>query len=408
MNRFLLVIAVLVTFVSYSQVVIKSSDPNFSDDSELHQLDSAFQNLRVVCAGESTHGTHEFFTMRHRLFKYLVENHGFNTFFLEADFGACLSANRYIHGEHDDIEEAITNIRLWPWITDEMVDLLVWMRSYNMEHKNQLSFLGCDVQFFNDAQRELDLIIQKYSTDLIDTTMRLEKSNYYKSTISSDSLFVRLIINHKEKILSKLNFTGEDKSNAYALIKNMKQVVTNKEAKEYWKRDYLMGLNIENYLNNNPNDKVFYWAHNGHIVNNLCIDKKGDTITCSAGSIVKESFEAKCLIVLQDFHEGSFNSLIRRDIETDSIQQMFEMKENQVYYFPKKLTANQFLENGKTIMWTYSNNLNKKVYIRSIGALYSPQFKARKAYIRIIEQSTFDAMIFHYDTTPTKLKSKKK
>lgn len=54
------------------------------ETSDLGTLDSLFTNRKIIGVGESTHGTSEFTTMRYRLFKYLVENHEFNTFFLEA------------------------------------------------------------------------------------------------------------------------------------------------------------------------------------------------------------------------------------------------------------------------------------------------------------------------------------
>ena len=47
-----------------------------NDDSDLQVLDK-FADAKVIGLGEATHGTKEFFKMKHRLLKYFVEKHGF-------------------------------------------------------------------------------------------------------------------------------------------------------------------------------------------------------------------------------------------------------------------------------------------------------------------------------------------
>src|SRR5688500_17139156 len=44
---------------------------------DLAALASIVGEARVVSLGEATHGTREFFTMKHRMLEYLVENMGF-------------------------------------------------------------------------------------------------------------------------------------------------------------------------------------------------------------------------------------------------------------------------------------------------------------------------------------------
>ncbi|PLX04397.1 MAG: hypothetical protein C0594_09265, partial [Marinilabiliales bacterium] len=74
---------------------------------DLKFLDNVLNNKAIIGVGESTHGTSEFTIMRHRLFRYLVENFGFNTFFLEADYSGCRNINRYIHNEYPYADSAL-------------------------------------------------------------------------------------------------------------------------------------------------------------------------------------------------------------------------------------------------------------------------------------------------------------
>jgi erythromycin esterase len=55
-----------------------------------------FQDARIIGLGEATHGSKEFFDAKHRIFRYLVENHGIKVFAFEADFGESLYLNEAI------------------------------------------------------------------------------------------------------------------------------------------------------------------------------------------------------------------------------------------------------------------------------------------------------------------------
>lgn len=117
-------------------------------------------NAPVVGLGEATHGTHEFLTLKHRVFKYLVEEKGFTTFMLELNWGTGLQLNDYVlYGKGDPHkimrQEFLQNYRLFA--NEEYVRLIEWMREYNKKypHHRQLQFMGNDVYFphiriFND------------------------------------------------------------------------------------------------------------------------------------------------------------------------------------------------------------------------------------------------------------------
>lgn len=112
----------------------------------------------VVGAGEATHNSHEFFTMKHRLFQYLVREKGFTTFALEANWDTGLRLNDYVlHGKGDVRrimrEEFETSNTYRFWSTQEYLDLLTWMRAYNATHPDrpQLRFMGNDIAYPSPA-----------------------------------------------------------------------------------------------------------------------------------------------------------------------------------------------------------------------------------------------------------------
>ncbi|MFE6869542.1 erythromycin esterase family protein [Kitasatospora sp. NPDC057692] len=108
-------------------------------------------DARVVGLGEATHSSHEFFTVKHRVFRYLVEEKGFRAFALEAPWSTGLRLDAYLlRGEGDlkqIMDEEFQGTYRW-WNNAEYRDLLQWMRAYNVKHpKDPVRFVGDDGGF---------------------------------------------------------------------------------------------------------------------------------------------------------------------------------------------------------------------------------------------------------------------
>ncbi len=120
------------------------------DSSDLNALRPYLEGRQVVALGEATHGTSEFFRMKHSVIAYLVTELGFRNYGMEisAEDGAFL--NRYIHGE--DVDPA--DVLYWPWATEEIVAMFDWMRQYNAETDadEQLTLYGIDPRWSNRDQ----------------------------------------------------------------------------------------------------------------------------------------------------------------------------------------------------------------------------------------------------------------
>lgn len=112
---------------------------------DLEPLRAALADRRVVALGEATHGTSEFFRMKHRLVEYLVTELGFRDFAMETNWTHVAPLlNDYIQGRDVDPEA----ILYWPWATREYMDLLQWMRGYNAvrDSLDRITFHGIDPQ----------------------------------------------------------------------------------------------------------------------------------------------------------------------------------------------------------------------------------------------------------------------
>lgn len=131
-----------------------STDPG-SGTADLRALGAMVGGAKVVGLGEATHGSHEFFALKDRVFRYLVEQKGFTTFALEMSWSAGLRIDDYLqHGDGSGSGDSAGDARQIvhetmagsPWDREEFVTLVQWMRAYNLQHPDRpVHFLGDDV-----------------------------------------------------------------------------------------------------------------------------------------------------------------------------------------------------------------------------------------------------------------------
>ena len=114
---------------------------------DLQPLQEIIGNARIVGLGESVHGAHEFFQVRHRLMEFLVEEMGFTAFAGEMELVAAVRVNDYVLGRVEEPEQWTNwfngGFRDW----EEVKALVRWMRRYNEDasHPRKLHFYGVDV-----------------------------------------------------------------------------------------------------------------------------------------------------------------------------------------------------------------------------------------------------------------------
>ena len=140
----------VIEWVDTKRVGLTSIDPMapLDDLTSLHQIAGG---ATVVGLGESTHGSHEQFRVKHRMVRHLVEHQGFRTVALEDDFGSGLLLDRYVTTGAGDPRQLVARMSSPFWAADETVELLEWMRTYNTTHRDQVRVLGTDLLWLRQA-----------------------------------------------------------------------------------------------------------------------------------------------------------------------------------------------------------------------------------------------------------------
>ncbi len=309
---------------------ISGASPELNND-DLLPL-SYLGNSRIVGLGEATHGTKEFFQLKHRIFKYLVQNHNFKVFGFESDFGESIYFDRYVtKGEGNLTDLMKTKMHFWTWRTYEVMELLYWMKTYNdgKSEEDKIHYIGFDCQFMT---YQPDLLLDYFSKvkpefiDEIDPTLNMIKAMnntsfpalyaYYRNIDRirkreiSDSL--TSVLTRLTDIESELISKSSDWEYQYIrqLVRNMQQTndvifaSTHNDYRVNYRDKYMAENSI--WLSNlfGGNTKIAIWAHNGHVSNDANYMRGGG----SMGSFLKGEIDDQYQIVGFSFSKGSFYS----------------------------------------------------------------------------------------------------
>ncbi|MFJ6386806.1 erythromycin esterase family protein [Streptomyces sp. NPDC091972] len=157
----------VVAAVERSAHPLRTTDPQ-GGLRDLRALGRMIGGAEVVGLGEATHGSRDFFRMKHRVFRYLVEEKGFRSFSLELPWSSGVRLNDYVvHGKGDleDIarEEFQGSYRIWN--NQDYLDLIEWMRDYNLHHPGDpVQFMGNDMGYAGPELygRVTDYVARRY------------------------------------------------------------------------------------------------------------------------------------------------------------------------------------------------------------------------------------------------------
>jgi erythromycin esterase-like protein len=113
--------------------------------SDLNPINRIIGNATSVAFGESIHASGGLIQVKFRLIKHLVEQHNFRVLALELNRKNAESINSFVQKGEGTALSAAKSFGIWA--SSETVALLSWMRSYNIEHANDmLGVFGFDAQ----------------------------------------------------------------------------------------------------------------------------------------------------------------------------------------------------------------------------------------------------------------------
>ena len=142
---------------------------------DLMQLKDILRDVRVVGLGEATHGTREFFQLRHRILEFLVEEMGYTVLAVEGSYAAFMNINEYVLHGKGDRAKLLADQRYWILDTEEVAAMIDWMRAHNQTVPNEkkVKFFGIDANANEMAMRLVTDYLRKVAPERVQSTEAL-------------------------------------------------------------------------------------------------------------------------------------------------------------------------------------------------------------------------------------------
>lgn len=355
------------------------------------------ENAKIIALGEATHGNVEFQQLKLDVFKQMVENYGVRAFVLEGDYGGCEQVNRYIHGGEGTAKEAAAAIGFAIYRTDEMAELISYMRQYNDNVSDDLDlrFYGFDMQRYaysfqllNEACKE-----QGIDTKILQQLMDGEDWNSEFDYPTRMEIITQIKNELKSKKGSAQAIHFADMLLQYCEL----QVLTDTEGSTL--RDRFMAENVQWILQQEQQrgcERIFVTGHNSHVAKWGSFD--------SMGKLLSTETDNDYYVIGTDFYRTRCN------MPTNSSTK----RTNQVFYSHNPLAKTAKMA-GLDICWLDFADIpenselyeliSQYTYMGTLGEGYSWFMRLLPPSYRMFQPPAvlYDSMIFVADATPTKI-----
>ena len=414
-----------------TRAIADAAQPLVGGDHDLDSLLNSIGDARFVLIGEASHGTHEFYDIRARITRRLIEEQGFTAVIAEADWPDAWRVNRYVRGFDDDpdADAALSGFKRfpqWMWRNTVVLDFVGWLREHNMSlppRTVQCGFYGMDLySMYASIRAVLDYL------DRVDPeAARRARRRYacfehagedpqaygyaagFDLGSSCEQQVIQQLLELQSKAAEYAHRDGRIAEDEYFYAEQNARLVRN--AERYYRgmfegrvsswnlRDTHMVETVEalvNYLDRRqPRTRVVVWAHNSHL-GDARATELGDAGELNVGQLLRERYALACFNIGFTTHQGNVTAASdwdgpaeRKHVRPslpDSFERLFHQTE-----IPQFLTL--FRGGGGSRL----PNLRRRLE-RAIGVIYLPQTERISHYFMADIARQFDAVI-HLDQT---------
>lgn len=357
------------------------------------------RDTRIIGLGEANHGTREFQILKHKLAKYLIQNHELNVIVFEFPFSDGLLLNDYVLGLNDSGIGILTGRKNSEYNNRAFIDFIEDIRNLNSskEESKSIQFLGSDIFGKPSAVKQLMGYLHKHDSIFVKKIKKYEtlSENLYVSAFQQDKKeFKQLsrIILKRLEINKKLYLTSSS-ALKYSRMVRLAEILAiewkgNRRAKEW-------SNNIFQILDENPNNKIFFFGHNIHI---------GTFYKREVGHYIKQKYE-NYFTIGTDYNSGSFmaKNLKDRKNPVPGILDVIPMKNSFADHLSAYTGDFHFLrlptDENESTQWLSETN-----YIARIGfGFIEPFTRPEQGREVFVLTKSIDAMIVFDSITPTNL-----
>jgi len=388
---------------------------------DLGPLVERVKDGRVVCLGEGSHGTHEYYTWRAAVTKRLVADHGFSFVAVEGDWPDCYKVNRFVKGYDgagDDARDTLEAFRRWPtwmWANEEVADLVAWMREFNARRPadRKAGFYGLDVYSLWDSLHEVMGYLRKHDPAGLAEARRAlrcfepfgeDAQEYARATALVSHSCQGEVVNLLRRLRDGAEGHDGDGRDGRFVAEQNALVVKNAEA--YYRamvrsdngswnvRDRHMMETLDRLLRHHgPDAKAVVWEHNTHVGDARYTDMADDGMV-NVGQLARDAYGRKN-VALVGF--GSYRGSVIAGEEWGAPWEEMAVPPGREGSWEHVLHTAAGGD-GLLLFGGGSVELSAWRGHRAIGVVYRPQYERYGNYVPTVLPERYDAFLYLDET----------
>ena len=415
--------------------LIYDASEHFSDieSANLDGLLNRIGDSRLVLLGEATHGTAEFYDMRARITRELIEKKGFNIIAVEADWPDATHIDHYIRNTGHKpgfTKKPFSDFPSWMWANHSVLAFTHWLKEYNqyihsdgaaITAEKTVSFYGIDFyNIFSSMEAVLD-----YLQDVDPEAAEVARWRYgclmpwaYDPSIYSQLIESRRHSGCKKEVHAVLQglrkkrgiyiqaggqryFNAEQNAR---LIKNgesyyRKRHDVNHNSRN--ERDHNMFETILEILNHHgKTSKAVVWAHNSHIGDSRATDA-AEYGEINLGQLAREAFGDHAYLIGFGTDHGTVSAAAGWRKPVQVMQVKPSHRDSYEHLFHQVKSSNFLLP-----LRTAKEQVRKKLLTqrpgRAIGTSYNRKDELKHHYYQTSLPLEFDEYIWFDETRAVK------
>ena len=366
------------------------------------------ENVKVIGLGEASHGNAEFQELKLEVLKVLAEKYNVDCFAMEMDYGEGVIINDYINGHSGmSIDEVMSSINFTIYRTEDIRDLIEWMKDYNQLHDNQLSFYGFDLQ---NPDVDLKLILDFAADNSIAEGEGL--ADIFDGYLNGNASFRDTGLSEGFEMLSSLGTALKTGREAYQDLYNYDRILDcienvlrarelaarydgddgMVEGAQY--RDRMMALKVIELSESLDESRMMITGHNGHI-------GYAGNYTRTMGSFIRDELGDSYYAIGTDYFITDCNMPSNNGRRSNH-----RFVSGDVLAYQAKTIGTYYLDfsvvSEGTDVYRY---IHEPIYTGSLGEGYSIRNTILQDTVRIYcePEYLYDAMILIYKCTPLNL-----
>lgn len=394
-------------------------------DPEFAAAFDRFADARIVCIGDASHGTSEFYRGRAAITRRLVERHGFTIVAVEADWPDAASLDRHVRHKPPVTmaEPAFSRFPTWMWRNEEVSEFVTWLRGFNAgrEAEARAGIYGLDLYNLNGSIGAVIAYLDRVDPEA--AALARERYGCLRPWQAEPEIYGRISraegFGRCEKaVLAQLtdlfargrDYAGSD-GDDYLDAEQNARLVADAEAyyramyygsAESWNlRDKHMFETLDALLKaKGPEAKAVVWAHNSHLGDARHTDMGQERNELNLGQLCREAYGDAVRLIGFGTHTGT----VAAADDWDEPMQVMRVNPSRPDSYerlchdagvPRFLLDLRAPENGQVVAALQDERLE-----RFIGVIYRPVTERWSHYSQANLPRQFDAWVWLDETRP--------